>query len=53
MKIVLITLILLVSIAGASDLNTKYKTYTEYLGMKTLDLNDDQLKEIIPKLEKN
>jgi hypothetical protein len=39
-------------ILNANNLQNKYSVYTEYLGMKTLDLNKEQLKLAVPKLEK-
>ena len=36
----------------ADSLESKYKLYTKYLSMKTLPLDNEQLKKIVSKLEK-
>ena len=50
-KLFLMVILLTVGIQG-DNLKNKYEAYTEYLGMTVLDLNEEQLKKIIPKLEK-
>ena len=51
MNKIFITIVLLLTITSAEDLERKYEIYSEYLGIKTLNLNKEQLKKIVPKLE--
>ena len=48
---VFIILISVLIYSQASELRTKYEVYSEYLGLKILDLKESQLKKIVPKLE--
>ncbi len=50
---ILISLVMIFMLNVQADiLEKKYKLYTEYLGMEVLPLNHNQLKKIVPKLEK-
>lgn len=51
MKKLIICVLLLSGLLNASELQTKYEIFTEYLGMKQLELDEKQLAEIVPKLE--
>lgn len=51
MKKIIMAILLITSLVNGSELQTKYEIFTEYLGMKQLELDEKQLAEIVPKLE--
>jgi len=48
----IILVIIFISSLDASQLENKYDVYTEYLGLENLNLTENQLMQIVPKLEK-
>ena len=51
MKKTIMAILLIAGVVNGSELQTKYEIFTEYLGMKQLELDEKQLAEIVPKLE--
>ena len=51
MKKIIMAILLITGVLNGSELQTKYEIFTEYLGMKQLELDEKQLAEIVPKLE--
>jgi len=51
MKKTIMAILLIAGVVNGSELQTKYEIFTEYLGMKQLELDEKQLSEIVPKLE--
>jgi hypothetical protein len=51
MKKTIMAILLITGVVNGSELQTKYEIFTEYLGMKQLELDEKQLSEIVPKLE--
>jgi hypothetical protein len=51
MKKIIMAILLITGVVNGSELQTKYEIFTEYLGMKQLELDEKQLSEIVPKLE--
>ena len=51
MKKIIMAILLISGVLNGSELQTKYEIFTEYLGMKQLELDEKQLAEIVPKLK--